>query len=198
MSKKLVFALVMIGVVIASTGISGETYKQTIVVKSNGVSTYMPSDAGLGKYYVIQFQVPDLPPGEKLETAVLEFYVDAGSISREINLFPGTDSAQTPTYVNRTPVIEVFALQSAMGAELDPSQLDPDSRRIQLVVVGSRRHVRMDVTSIVRRLVAEPARNLGLVIGSVSGMREGDFTLLSGVLPDGAVVRVRLYSAPGR
>jgi hypothetical protein len=183
---------------VASVGNSAENDQQTIVVKGNEVSTYTPSDAAYGNHYVIQFQVPTLPPGETIESALLEFYVDAASRSRQIDLFTGTDSALTMTYDNDVPVIEVYALTGAMGAELDPSRLDSESRTIRPVLVGSRRYVQMDVTPIVRAFAANPGRNRGLVIGSVSGMREGAFTLLSGVLADGAVARIRLYAAPRR
>jgi hypothetical protein len=46
--------------------------------------------------------------------------------------------------------------------------------------------------------LAGQLQNYGVVLGSVTGSREGDFTLVSGHLPGSAVARVRVYGRPSR
>jgi hypothetical protein len=51
----------------------------------------------------------------------------------------------------------------------------------------------LDVTRIVRSHLDGDFPNNGLIVGSVTGRREGKFTLVSGKLPEGAVGQLRFY-----
>jgi len=72
--------------------------------------------------------------------------------------------------------------------------LDTATRAVRAIALGRDRRVLLDITAIVRADLAGRLPNHGLVLGSVTGSREGDFTLVSGRLPGSAVGRVRVYS----
>jgi hypothetical protein len=51
----------------------------------------------------------------------------------------------------------------------------------------------LDITKIVRAQVAGELSNDGVVLGTVTGARDGDFRLVEGLLGEGVVGRIRLY-----
>lgn len=154
--------------------------ERTIVLKATDVTRHTTQDATVGAYYTVAFEVPSVPFGAHLEHAVLEFYLDVASKARD-------------EYVNDTPVLEVFALTSDFDGDLEPEEWDLDTRVTRPFLLGERKHVVMDVTPIIRSLLADPSKNHGIVIGSLTGMREGDFDVRTGLLPDTGVMRLRLY-----
>ncbi len=102
-------------------------------------------------------------------------------------------------YVNEAPVLEAFALTQPFAGTLSVENLDTTTRAVSAVALGRSRRVLLDVTGIVRANLTGRMSNYGLVLGSVTGSRDGDFTLVSGRLPDSAVGRLRIYrSRSGR
>jgi hypothetical protein len=97
-------------------------------------------------------------------------------------------------YLNEAPVLEVYALTQAWAGAVDPQIMDPETRAVRAVALGEGRRVLLDITDIVRDHLAGRVDNHGLVLGSVTGRREGDFQLVSGALPGDSVGRLRLYT----
>lgn len=157
--------------------------ERAITLTSNDVVTHTTEDEAFGAYYTVEFEVPSLPEGTWLDHAVLELYVDVGSKARD-------------EYVNDTPVLEVFALTSDFDGDFNPAEWDAETRVTRPLLLGEEKHVVMDITPIIRSFLATPSQNHGLVIGSLTGMREGDFTVLTGVFPEGEVMRVMLFYEP--
>jgi hypothetical protein len=116
----------------------------------------------------------------ELERAILEVSVDVSAKRRG-------------PYFNPAPVLQVYALAEAYGESFDPEILHADGRVVRPVATGENRRVVLDVTEIVRSHLAGTTENNGLIVGSLTGMREGDFVFVSGRFPEGAVGRLRVY-----
>jgi hypothetical protein len=116
-----------------------------------------------------------------VEKALLEVYVNVDARSRE-------------GYLNDTPVLEVFALTEPFGSELDTERLERSTGVARPVALGSDRRVLLDVTRIVRACLGGTRTNYGIVVGSLTGMREGDFEMATGRLPGGVVAQLHVYT----
>jgi len=92
------------------------------------------------------------------------------------------------------PLLEVFALKRALTGEPTPSDFDttrlPMSRPVSL---GSDRLVRIEITEFAQRILADPSKNHGLVVGSMTGARSGEFTLNPDGFGPGVSVRVTIF-----
>ena len=157
--------------------------EETIVLTANDVTSHASEDAAYGAYYTLNVGLPTIPEGARLDHAVLEFYVDVASKTRD-------------EYVNDTPILEVYALTSAFDGDLNPAEWDTNSTVTRPLLWGEEKHVVMDVTAIIRSFLDNPNRNHGLVIGSLTGMREGDFSVRTGRIPGGGVMRIHVYFEP--
>jgi hypothetical protein len=157
--------------------------ERTVTLTANNVTSHTTTDATLGAYYTVAFEVPSIPEGARLDHAVLEVYLDVASKARD-------------EYVNDTPVLEVFALRNDFDGDLNPANWDAATRATRPLLLGEEKYVVMDVTGIIRSLLVDPSKNHGLVIGSLTGMREGDFTVRTGLFPDSGLLRLRLYFEP--
>ena len=175
---------------------STQAAKQSISLSAGNVSTYTPSDTSLGPYYTLEFQLPpDLPAGD-LRVAVLEFYVDAQSFVRGDWISLDKDSVETIGFLNDSPVLELYPLKATFSGEVDFGQFDERYSAARPVVVGADRRVVLDVTSVIRSYLRSPSTNHGFVMGSLSEMREGKFTLTTSSFPDGSWAQLHLYTAP--
>ena len=156
--------------------------KRTLSIPSTDVETFTPSDETLGKYYTLAFRVPDGIAALELERAVLEFYVDVQAKSRE-------------GYTSTAMVIEAYALKADFSGTVDLADFETSYGSTRPVATGDRKRVKLDVTRIVRSYIANPSRNHGLILGSLGGIREGDFTVKTGQFRDGSVAQLHLYYA---
>lgn len=154
----------------------------TVMIRGVDVEALAGPDSTIAQYYVVQYTLPQGVEAAQVERAVLELYVDVTAKTRG-------------KYVNEAPLIEVFALTESPIGDVEIGQLDTATRASRPVARGESRHVRIDVTKIVRAHMAGGLENHGLAIGSLSGMREGDITLVEGVFPDGAVGTLRIYAS---
>lgn len=105
----------------------------------------------------------------------------------------GVSAKQREGYASEAPVLEIYALMEPLSENFDPGRLHRASRSVRPVAVGADRHVVVDITTIVRSHLEGAIGNHGLVLGSVTGMREGEFIVVPGNFPQGAVARVRIY-----
>ena len=164
---------------------------ETVGAKSVAVSIPMNdvrAHAGeRGTFYVLQVSVPQEVAGNRLDSVVLEFAVDASALSEE-------DSVVTPV-VGVYPVTSEFVASRGDGPEgsVDAPEFErvvPSSRPVAL---GSQRVLRMDITDMVRGWMSAPSSNHGLVIGTLTGPDVGTVTL-NETLPGGnAPIRMTFF-----
>ncbi len=176
--------------VVALTGAAvPDPRKQVVSIRSSDVTLRVDPDTTLARYYTMSYTPPEGLASADLDLAILELYVDVSAIARD-------------EYVNEAPVFEVYALNEPFGSSLDREILEEGTRAARPVAAGVARRVVVDVTQIVRAHLQGALQNNGLVVGSLTGMREGQFVILSGRLPDAAVGRLHVYRRheflPGR
>jgi hypothetical protein len=140
-----------------------EATKYQAVLGSDAVQKITPEEEGLGPYYVVTFELPSGAQGREIFRAMLEFEMDVSA--RE--LMEG--------YVNESPVVEVFALAQTFGEEFDPEGAERLEDVERNMAVGTSRRVRLDITHFVQDIVKNVRTNHGLVIGSLTGPRDGVF-----------------------
>ena len=163
------FALFVLGTALGA--------EETILIRASNVTMYTPSDTTLGDFYVLQYSLPQNIATSELRMAILEMYIDIDA--RELN-----------GYRNPSPLLEVYALTEALDGNLDSTKLRRPSPTVRNVRVGEKRLVRLDITEIMNYHINEPSMNHGLVVGSLTGGRNGLFTLIINELGDTIGARV--------
>jgi len=149
---------------------SGDT--RTIEISANRVESTVSSE---GTYYVIEF---DLPQNlASVRSAWLEV---------RLNVSATNDGPADPA-----PMLEVYMLKQAIVGDPDPSEFEatrlPMSRPVAL---GTNRLVKIDVTEFASAVFADPNKNHGIVIGSLTGARTGGFVVNGDGFGPGVPVRV--------
>ena len=171
------FTVLILGTAAAPT----DPDRHVILIQPGDVELHAEVDSTLGSYYTISYSLPEGISGEELDRALLEVYVDVSAKLRGEG------------YTNEAPVLEVYALTQPFAGSLNLEILDRSSRVVRPVGADAERRVVVDVTSIIRSHLSGAIQNNGLIIGSVTGMREGEFILSSGKLPQGAVGKIVIY-----
>jgi hypothetical protein len=141
-------------------------------------------DGELGDYYTLSLAVPGVLDGQELLGAYLEFYVDV-------------DAMEIGDMVDEAPWLDVFALTQTHGATVDPEEFGTPAAAPGAVIRGESRRVLRDITEIVRGWMAAPQSNHGLIVGSLTGVRDGLFTVKAGVLGEGVVARLIVHHRDG-
>ena len=179
--KNLAKLLALIFWFIMLTGAVGtDGTNQTILIRSNDVALHTDPDTTIGHYYTVAYTLPENLSSEDLDHAILEVFVDVSAKARG-------------EYFNEAPVLEVYALTGPFSGILNLETLDRPTGVVRPVVAEDNRRVIVDITNIVRSHLDGTLENNGLIFGSLTGMREGEFTFVSGALPEGAVGQVRIY-----
>jgi hypothetical protein len=75
--------------------------ENTLSISSGDVTMYPPITVGAGKYYKLELSIPQLGSAATLETAHLEFYVDAESFVRGEFHWLDADSVEHVGYKRR-------------------------------------------------------------------------------------------------
>jgi len=175
--------LIFVGaLLITSLGASsGEAGRTSLYLDAATVTTFTPEDPSLGAYYLLTFSLP--PEASHAKWVYVEFYVDV--------------SAREHQDVNDpTPILDVFALKlsEGYGGSLDPAQFE--TLRVPMarpVAAGENRRVVIDVSEIVHRRAGEPVGTCALVIGSLTGSRDGLFTIKTDRLDQPGIARVTVF-----
>ncbi len=152
------------------------------MIRGTDASVHAGEKTTLGQCYTVQYALPDDLTSQQVERAVLELYVDVRAKTRE-------------DYINEAPILEVYAPTEAFAGGVDLKKVDIATRAGRPIALGAKRLVRIDVTRVVRAHASKTLANYGLVIGSLSGMREGDFTIVADMFPDGAIGRLNIYTS---
>jgi hypothetical protein len=150
-----------------------KTRADDLLVVGSSVQEYARG-VTLGRTTTLTFALP--AGGTTTERATLEFFADASAKVRD-------------SYMNEAPLVEIYVLRS--GESFAPEKIDRSLSVRHPVALGVGRHVFVDVTSLVRRFGAAN-EELTMVIGSLSGMEEGDFRIRNDVFGDGVVAKLRL------
>jgi hypothetical protein len=140
-----------------------EAAKYQVNLGSDRVQKITPEEEGLGPYYVVTFEVPREAQGREIFRATLEVEMDVSA--REL----------TEGYTNESPVVEVFVITETFGEAFDPEEAERLEEVERNMAVGTGRRVRLDITRFVQDLVNNKRVNHGLVIGSLTGPRDGVF-----------------------
>lgn len=138
--------------------------KKVVYFSATDVAQREAVQSGYGDYFLLHFDVPE--DMTEIRHAYLEFYVDAAA--RE----------SLGEVTNDSPIVEVYALKESLSGPLDENQFRTVSRpMVQNVRVGQNRRVVVDITEIVQLFKSDPTKNFGIVIGSLTGTRDGIFTI---------------------
>ena len=158
-----------IAVVVSAKSITVEISAQAV---ANGASDER------GAYYVFELEVPEEVIGKRLDTVLLEFYVDV--------------AADEEIEIDYTPSVEVFPLTASLQVGRAPSfsTSHPSTRPI---LVGEGRRVTVDITDIVKAWIESPPTNHGLIMGSFRGPRPGQLQLRSDVIGGGNVMKATFF-----
>ena len=158
----------------------GFAAKHELVVTSNDLVVHSSSDATLGDYYTLQFQIPEIIKEREFYGATLEFYVDVASLER--------DSVAT-----QMPLLEVYALRGSFSGLVDSVHFVLPSATSMRVKRGASERVAFGISEIVERYLGNPSDNYGLIIGSLSGERDGVFRIKNDVLGSDVVARINFH-----
>jgi len=176
--KQMWIGLCMVLCVIGDSAVAKE---RVVYLSSQSISSRAPSDTTLGTYFVATVAIPEDIEGSRIHRAFLECFVDVDTRAVEGVELNGA-------------VFEVYALTSDLAGEFAGESIrEPSPMRVN-VPVGSRRMVRLDLTETVRWWMQEAGNNHGLVMGSLSNLRAGLFTIRGDVFRNGAVARLRLFT----
>lgn len=171
--------------VLASLALTGTTppdrTRETVLIRPADVTVHDEPDTTLGPYYTVSYAWPDGLTSSLLNRAILEVFLDVTAKPRD-------------EFLNASPLLEVYALTEPLTGAFDPAHLERTGRAIRPVAAGVGRRVVLDVTAIVRAHLEGRIQNHGLIIGSLTGERDGAFTLRSGGLPEGAVGRMLFFT----
>ena len=161
--------LILLGVSTARAAVNGTS--ETAIVTEHAVGDGT-------KFYSLTIPIPE--GVTTVAQAWLEFRADISA--KDLDGF-----------VDPAPVLDVLALQSAMTGDAIPSKFAPTTVPMSRpVAIGEDRLVRIDVTEFVRKILAEPTKNQGIVLGPLTADKRGIFTIIEGGLGPGVTARVRV------
>jgi len=144
------------------------------------ITDYTPAEQGLGKYYTLAIPIPEAIDGKEIFGAYLELYLDV-------------DAREIDELVSDTPHLDVYTLTQSLGESMSEEALGTAAPEPGYVMRGENRRVVRDITGIVRGYLDAPSSNYGLILGSLTGVRDGLFTVKSGVLDQGVVARLIVH-----
>ncbi|HEU4364292.1 MAG TPA: hypothetical protein VFT13_02385, partial [Candidatus Krumholzibacteria bacterium] len=141
------------------------------------------------RYFLMSVDVPDGVASTTLLGAILEFALDV-DVRADTVAVVDQDTSYAVIHWSPVPLVEVCALNSATGSALDSLRWNRDMSFPVPVALGTDKVVRIDITRLVNHLINNPEENHGLVIGSLSGRRNGVFSLRQRFGP-GVLARIR-------
>lgn len=157
------FAITVVTLVLGGTALAAV---QTVSVPAGAITERTTADGST--YYQIALDLP--PTVQSVRHAWLHLRLDVSSTS--------VDGFQDPA-----PMLEVYGLKGELSRDPSPEALEktrlPMSRP---VAAGTNRLVKIDITEIVRAIVADPSTDYGVVVGSVTTASNGVFALQSGTV----------------
>ncbi len=183
--------LAISGFMIAVCCVAGAAWSggTTVELRSQDVSVREAVVAETGPHFVMDINIPEGLPSDRLLGAILEFVVDADT-RVDTTWVEEADTLKAFVHSTPVPMVEVYALTSSSGSELDRRNWNEAMSFPVPVGVGSDKMVRIDITRLVKHLIVNPEENHGIVVGSLTGDRFGIFSLQEH-FGAGVVARVR-------
>jgi len=155
----------------------GEAAAESVTIEL-GAGVKSQTDEALGAVQVLQFDFPEMLKGKRIDTVLLELYVDA--------------SLATDAAAGDIPVVDVAPLSSAYS-RAEAVSLDVEAVVSRPVRVGENRRVAVDITDLAKGWMSGARANHGLVVGALTGTKAGRFALRDGTLGSGVKARVTIF-----
>ncbi len=157
---------------------AGVAHAKSVLVRVDAQSLDMRASER-GPNYIVSVPIPEEVSGKRLDTVLLEFYVDV-------------ERAESVEEIDYFPSIEVFPLSAApqVGRQLSFSRSHPTSRPVPL---GEGQRVTIDITDVVKGWIESPSTNHGLVIGSFGGPPIGDLSVRGDVIGGGTAIQATFF-----
>ncbi|HET6348473.1 MAG TPA: hypothetical protein VFH88_05245 [Candidatus Krumholzibacteria bacterium] len=173
--------LVAVAVMAFSTSPSSRPIpgRMVVPIRAAAVAVHAENENN-GRYYTVQYALPVGLAKEELEHAYLELYVDVETKDRG-------------GAFDDTPVLQVYPLKRPSTGAVEAKDLEKSVRAGRPVAVGEGRHVIVDITRIVEAQITGRIANSGIVVGSVTGLRDGDFRIVPGRFDGNALAQLRIY-----
>lgn len=134
----------------------------TVELRSQDVSVREAVVAETGPHFVMDINIPEGLPSDRLLGAILEFVVDADT-RVDTTWVEEADTLKAFVHSTPVPMVEVYALTSSSGSELDRRNWNEAMSFPVPVGVGSDKMVRIDITRLVKRESrGEPRHRRGL------------------------------------
>jgi hypothetical protein len=190
------FFVVTAGLFLTAGTVRTDSPRQFVLIRSDEVAAHTDTDTTVGQYYTVSYDLPVSLRAQDLEIALLEIYMDVRAKPRlEYSNAPEGDQPEKAIeYVNEAPVIEVYALTQPYAGSVDLERFDAATRAVRPVALGTGRRVLIEITDILRGQLDGRIPNHGIVLGSLTGTRDGDFALVQDKLPKSAIGRLRIYT----
>jgi len=174
---------VMVAILCLGYASDASAERTTMYITASALTTYPAQSTEEGDCFVLQIGLPANLSGKVIEHAYLELYLDVASIERG-------------GYVENTPVVQAYALNAPFQGTVDINQfnvaISPLPRN---VLVGSGQRLVLDVTGMIRAIRADSLNHHGLLIGSLTGRRDGLFSVRSDRFPTSAVAKLIILEA---
>lgn len=148
---------------------------QTVAVAASSLKAITTVE---GTHYVVEFELPQ----------------NLGSVRSawlEVRLDVSVRNDEGPT--DPAPMLEVYMLKNTLSG--DPAPADFEETRLPMsrpVALGTNRLVKIDITEFAQRIFADPTKNHGIVIGSLTGARTGEFLVKLDGFGPGTPVRLTI------
>jgi hypothetical protein len=147
-------------------------------IPNSNLTAHAARTEGEGPYYVLALTLP--AEIRVARQAWLELRADLS--------VPEMNGFRDPT-----SIFQVFMLKNELSG--DPTEEDFETLRVPMsrpVAVGTERSIKIDVTEYVQRILGDPSVNHGLILGSVTGERRGNFQIKSDAFGAGIVARLNV------
>ena len=149
----------------------------TLEFKAEDIASYSIADNPSQSIYVFRFDIPKELYEIKIESAMLEFYLNVSTTVAE-NVF-------------RSPLIEVYPLVEEYNG--NGAARYKSSCAVRNSTVGDGRRICMDITKVIQEWIEKPESNHGLVLGSLTGEREGIYNIRDDILKNNVVAKLKIF-----
>jgi len=156
--------------------------KRSVPIGTASVAQVIEKDGKQASYYTMTYLLPADLKAESLDRVILELVMDV-------------EAQEQDGYVGEAPVLYVRSLESSAIRGSDGEENAVFATRP--VAVGANRHVKVDVTEIIRAQLARPGAH-GLAIGALRGMQEGEFKIHRGGMSQGNTGELNIYATGDR
>ncbi len=182
MAKRERFAIVLLATLICMHPKMLCAKSYSVYLKDGDVSVHASTDSLHKEFYTVQFDVPGIIEGKELYGAFLEFFVDVSVPEKQ-------------GYIEKRPVMEIYALAAQFSGSIDTTKFDVSNsgHTVRDIPVGEKRRVLIDVTELIKSYLQNPEKNHGLILGALTGRRDGIFALRDDVLSNGALARLKFH-----